>query len=82
MAMDGEGNAIAVWCEEKLAATNSIYARRYNVSSDQWQDAQEIDNLDGGAMSPIIAMDSNGNGTVLWRQFYNTRYNIFTVRYE
>lgn len=58
LAMDGVGNAIAVWW-----ASDKVYANRY-VRGQGWQQAQEI----GAACisQPDLAMDDAGRAIVVW----------------
>jgi hypothetical protein len=80
IAMDGSGNAIAVWKQSDGTRTN-IWANRYVVGSG-WGTAQliETDNA-GNADYPQIAMDGSGNATVVWTQSDGTRTNIWAIRY-
>jgi hypothetical protein len=65
IAMDGSGNALAVWRQED-ATNNSIYANGYTVSS-AWSGATLIEHESGVADLPRIAMDESGTGIAVWK---------------
>ncbi|GBD97328.1 MAG TPA: choice-of-anchor D domain-containing protein [Nitrospirae bacterium] len=82
VAIDGSGNAIAVWRQYDGTLWN-VWANRYTAGSG-WGTAQLIEtNNNGDAALPQIAMDGNGNATVVWAQFNNntSRYSIWANRY-
>lgn len=64
IAMDGSGNAIAVWKQED-ATYNSIYANEYTVSS-VFGGATLIENETGNGNLPRIAMDGSGTAIAVW----------------
>lgn len=83
IGIDTNGNAIAIWEQYDEFLSLNIYARRYNGSN--WED--EIPPL-GNDITPSddpynlradIAVDSNGNATVVWEQnfgIYASSYNV------
>jgi hypothetical protein len=79
IAMNASGLMVAVW-EQADGMTTSIYANQY-VPGFGWGQAQVIETLFGDAHSPQVAMDINGNATVVWYQFDGTAYSIYTNRY-
>jgi hypothetical protein len=81
VAMDGSGNAVAVWEQIDATGRYNIWANRYTPSGG-WGTATLIEtNNAGNASSPQVAMDSSGNAVVLWAQSDGTRDNIWANRY-
>lgn len=80
IAMDPNGNAIAVWYQFDGARTN-IVANRYTAGIG-WGTAEliETDNL-GDASHPQVATDWDGNAAVVWHQSDGIRTNIWANRY-
>jgi hypothetical protein len=79
IAMDQNGNGIAVWCQSD-GTRHNIWANRY-ISGTGWQGAELIEQNPGDAWAPQIAMDQNGNGIAVWCEYDGTRYNIWANRY-
>jgi hypothetical protein len=80
IAMDGAGNALAVW-KQWDGTRDSIWSNRY-VAGSGWQSAQLIETGDAGsAFDPQIAMDGAGNALAVWRQSDGMHYNIWSDRY-
>jgi hypothetical protein len=83
IAVDGNGNAIAVW-EQSDGSTYSAWGNRY-VAGTGWGTAEllESDNLAGhNARSTAIATDGDGNMIAVWKQSDGTRFNIWANRFE
>ena len=80
VAMDGSGNAIAVW-EQYDGTRRNIWANRYTPSGG-WKTATliETDNA-GGSRYPQVAMDNNGNAFAVWQLYDGSRFNIWATRY-
>jgi hypothetical protein len=80
IAMDANGNAIAVW-EQSDGIRFNIWANRY-VPGAGWGTAEliETDN-EGDAHRPQVALDTNGNALVVWEQFDGSQNNIWANRY-
>jgi hypothetical protein len=82
IAMDPNGNAIAVW-EQFNGTRYSIFANRYTAGG-SWGSAVAIDaSSTGTSANPQIAMDSNGNAFAVWEQYdaAMTRDSIRANRY-
>ena len=80
VAIDADGNAVAVW--EQFDGTRwNIWANRYEAGSG-WGTAEliETDNA-GDAQIAQVALDGSGNAMAVWRQFDGTRWNIWANRY-
>lgn len=78
IAMDGNGNAVAVWAQFD-GAHDSIYANSY--SAGVWGKAMAIESGTGEASSPHVAMDENGNAIVIWQQNDGRFDSIYANRY-
>jgi hypothetical protein len=82
IAVDGSGNAIAVWIQSTGAGLN-IGASRFNAGSGTWGMAQGIvaENTNG-MDSPQIAFGANGDAFAVWSQFDGTRLNAWANRFS
>ena len=82
VAMDGSGNAIAVWVEYNYAAKcYTIWANRYEAGVG-WGVPEIIETNDTGyARKPRIAMETGGDATVVWHQYDGDSYNIWSNKY-
>jgi len=80
LAIDDNGNALAVWSQSDGRRFN-IWANRFTPAGG-WEVAEliETDNT-GGAGAPQIAIDNDGNALAVWNQFDGTRTNIWANRY-
>ncbi len=80
VAVDPNGNAVAVWWQDDGTRWN-IWSNRY-VAGTGWGTAEliETENL-GNAASPQVAVDSSGNAVAVWAQDDGTRWNIWSNRY-
>jgi PKD domain len=68
MAIDGQGDAVAVWQQKDIHAASGFHyfvqtARRTGGS---WSTPLTISREDGLAMNPLLALDPQGNATVVW----------------
>ncbi|RJF96460.1 hypothetical protein D3870_21820 [Noviherbaspirillum cavernae] len=80
IAIDGSGNALAVW-QQSDGAQIDIRANRYTVGAG-WGTAQLIETGNAGdARLPQIAFDASGNALAVWTQSDGTRYSIWSNRY-
>lgn len=76
IAVDGAGNAIAVW-----AQGGEIRANRFSASSGDWGLAPLPVISAGSAVSPQVALDGAGNAFAVWKQF-NGGFNIWANRFD
>ncbi len=80
IAVDGNGNALAVWAQSD-GTRNNIWANRFDGTS--WGSAVLIEtNNAGNAFAPQIAADNNGNALAVWQQSDGTRFNIWAKRFD
>ena len=82
VAMDGSGNAIAVWHQILGGDVYSICANRYDAGASTWEWPHEVlENLDtGNAVFPDIAFDDAGNAMAVWVQQGATHEEIWANR--
>src|SRR3989442_13803817 len=75
IALDAQGNAIAVW-QQSDGIRNNIYANRYVAATGLWQGAQLLETDDrGAAATPRIALAPQGNAIAVGHQSDGTRKN-------
>lgn len=68
IAMDSNGNAVAVW-SQKVFAWNSILANRFDASNGSWGTATLVETNDSSnAKFPKVAVDATGNAVAVWRE--------------
>ncbi len=63
---DGDGNVIAVWCQDE-SPENSIWSKRYEPSSG-WLPAEKVAYRAYFA-SPVVAVGDGGNAMCVWRHY-------------
>ncbi len=86
VAMDDDGNAIAVWTRPKVVGDN-MWANRYAADPEEplepgWEGAVMIkDNDEIDVTDPRMAVDPMGNAFVVWTQQDGGRVDIWTNRY-
>jgi hypothetical protein len=81
VAVDGNGNAVAVWYQGD-GTRNNIWTSRYAAGSG-WGIATLLETDDtGSAQDPQVAVDGAGNAFAVWTQYDGTRNNIWANRYE
>ena len=80
VAVDGLGNAVAVWSQDDGYAL-SLWSNRY-VVREGWGTAELIEtNNSGDADEPLVAVDGSGNAVVVWCQWNETGPNVWSNRY-
>ena len=80
IAVDANGNAIAVWRQHDGTLWN-IWANHY-ATGVGWGAAELIETDDAGdAGYPKITIDTNGNALAVWEQSDGSRDNIWANRY-
>jgi hypothetical protein len=67
LAVDGAGNAWAVWQIDDGTHVN-IQVSRYDPNSGSWSEERLLELADGKATEPRIASDVEGNTVVVWLQ--------------
>ena len=79
LAMDKNGNAIAVW-DQSDGTVHRIYTNRYAPGAG-WGTAITLENEAGDAFRPKIAIDGSGNAIVVWDQQVGSIAEIWAKRY-
>ncbi len=79
IALDGDGNAIAIWDQYNGKFISSIWVNRYNLNSG-WGVAEPFGN---GEISrePQLNMNSDGNAIVVFKQSDGSRSNTWAREY-
>ena len=70
-AASADGDAITVWQQSEKVGNifiDSIYANRYDSSTDQWGSEVALETSDNKANYPDVAIDKDGNAIAVWRQ--------------
>jgi len=83
IAIDPNGNAIAVW-EQGNGTDNDAVARRYVAATDTWGTPTLLETLEDDVAYVRIVVDASGNALALWMQAltYNGTPSIFSTRYD
>ncbi|MFQ5935560.1 MAG: hypothetical protein ACE5LB_04025 [Acidiferrobacterales bacterium] len=81
VAVDGSGNAMAVW-QQQDGDRYSIRARRYHAASGEWGDAEVMETVALEAFTPKVAMAPGGNAAVVWLHYDGDRYQVWVKRYD
>ncbi|HEY5603316.1 MAG TPA: hypothetical protein VIM41_09420 [Gammaproteobacteria bacterium] len=69
IAMDDEGNAIAVWVQfDGLPQEYGLWANRYTERKG-WGEPERINDYVGQASSPSVAMNKRGAAVVVWVEY-------------
>jgi hypothetical protein len=79
LAVDRVGNAIAIWSVHD-GTRRSVWANRYAVGGG-WGNAGLVEQNDGDANRPHVAMDPSGHALAVWQQVENGVSNTFFSRY-
>ncbi len=81
LAMDGEGNAIAVW-QQSNGAVDNIWSNVYSTTASSWGDADTVVSSNEGAYAPQLAINNDGKAIVIWKQSDGTVDNIWVSHSE
>jgi hypothetical protein len=82
IAMNGNGDALAVWYQSDGTRDN-VWANRYTAASQTWGIATLIEtNNAGSAGSPLVAINENGDGVAAWSHSDGSRGLIWANRYS
>lgn len=82
IAVDANGDALAVWNRFNGGSRNDIWANRYTATTNTWGTAVLIETGNAGtAENPKIAVDANGNGVALWNYFDGARNAVMAAHY-
>ena len=81
LAMDGEGNTIAVW-QQSDGTVDNIWSNVYSIATSSWGDADTVRISNQAAYAPQIAINSDGKAIVIWRQSDSTVDNLWVSHSE
>jgi len=81
IAVDVNGNAIAVWGQSDDGIGNNIYSNRYVASTDSWGTAALIETNNPSGSLPQVGVDASGNAIAVWMQNDFPNNNIWVNRY-
>jgi hypothetical protein len=82
IAMDANGNAMAVWKKFDNPSFPSIWSIRFDALSGSWGAAVAVENNNvNRATYPQIAFDANGQAVAVWVQFDGTQELILSNRH-
>lgn len=81
IALDGNGNAVAVWQQNDTTRDN-IWANVFDPSSG-WGTPELIEKDDAGsALQPQVSIDGTGHAFAVWRQSNGTDFDIWGNTFE
>ncbi len=81
VAVDPNGNAVAVWAQQLVTFGDDVWANRFTPTGG-WGAAELIETDAGQSRLPQVALDPNGNAIAVWSQSDGTRLNIWANRLE
>lgn len=79
VAVDGHGNAIAVW-GQTTSFVSSVWANRY-VVGEGWGTPEVIETQTEVAGLPKVVVEPSGNATVVWTQYLSGHGHLWSNRY-
>jgi hypothetical protein len=81
IAIDGAGNAFAVWTRV-IGSDTRVQAMRYDTATSQWTNLTTLSAAGQSAFHPRIGADGTGNAHVIWDRFNGTQHALETARYD
>jgi hypothetical protein len=77
VAIDADGNALAVW----LRSVNGFWSVQaaFRPRGSTWQPPETIDREPAGAVSPQVVFDPRGNAVAAWAALVGTKWAIMTA---
>lgn len=67
VAVEPGGNAVLLWLQENGSDTE-LMSSRYAAATGTWGTPIPVENLDGDATQPVVAINASGKAVVGWRQ--------------
>ena len=80
VAIDAQGNAIAVWCQSD-GTNQRIWANHFEIGNG-WNTPQIIDSISEYSTSPQVAVDYFGNAIAVWIQYDGSKNRIWANHYS
>jgi len=81
VAMNSDGNAMAVWSQSD-GTNENIYANRYDQVNSAWGGAALAETTTLDASKPKIGMPSDGDAIIVWLHAENTQNNVYYNIYD
>jgi hypothetical protein len=78
IAVDGSGNAIAIWEYTDDTLTNTVIQSQYYIFNQTWTNLTTLSTTDKSASNATISMDTAGNAIVSWLIPYDNGTEIVT----
>ncbi|MFZ5515210.1 MAG: T9SS type A sorting domain-containing protein [Candidatus Zhuqueibacterota bacterium] len=85
IAIDGSGNFVIAWEDDRNGYYTDIYAQRYNSSGSAQGTNFKVNDDTGSSYqgAPSIAIDGSGNFVIAWKDYRNGYYpDIYAQRYN
>lgn len=79
VAVDGYGNAVAVW-GQTVSLVSSVWSNRY-VVGEGWGTPEVIETQAVEAGAPEVVVEPSGNATAVWKQFMGGQGHLWSNRY-
>ncbi|HOO71647.1 MAG TPA: hypothetical protein PK926_07785 [Spirochaetota bacterium] len=79
VAVDPDGNAVAVWLQND-ATRDNVLSNRYTAGTG-WGTPEPLESGTYTAFAPRVAIDSQGRAIALWRQYDGTGFSIWHSLY-
>ena len=82
VAIDDNGNAIAVWAQQRSTTDQRVWASRFTLGTG-WGAATAIESRGGGrSYMPKVGSDRNGNAIAIWRREEGGRFMVLASRFQ
>jgi hypothetical protein len=85
VAVDPDGNAIAVWLHYGDDQLSRIHSSRYDVAANTWSEPQPIDlDITQGSSDADVVVDRDGNAIAAWVELddVNSWQNVYAARFD
>jgi len=81
VALDDQGNALALWAQRNAQGLWRVYASRYTLGA-TWAPAQAIDADTGGSAGRLaLGMNATGSALALWELQSGAQMDLFAAEY-
>jgi hypothetical protein len=83
VALDANGNGLALWSQSDASRRASIWSNRYSAADRKWEGRRLVEtDTSGPAAVPVFAFDANANPAALWIQSTDgSHFNLWANRY-
>jgi hypothetical protein len=81
IAIDDDGNALAVWSAQE-DARQLVWANRYSAAERAWQSSEALDAGDFDAFAPGVGIDGAGDAVAVWTRKLAARRSPWSARYS